>query len=89
MHSSLGQTSRGRLGVTAGLNALPLTDPWFEDPTDKTILLQALNDLVDGISTGTSHTLGEPTQEKESTNIPLQTSSFPFLPFRELSEMRI
>ncbi|KAI0036403.1 cellobiose dehydrogenase [Vararia minispora EC-137] len=32
---SQGITSRGRLGVTASLNAQPIVQPWFQDPIDK------------------------------------------------------
>lgn len=27
-------------------------NPWFEDPTDKTVLLQALHDIVDNLAVG-------------------------------------
>ncbi|OCH89474.1 cellobiose dehydrogenase [Obba rivulosa] len=46
VYLSSGITSRGRIGVTAGLNAVALENPWLTDPIDKTILLQALSDVV-------------------------------------------
>ncbi|KAI0261221.1 cellobiose dehydrogenase [Gloeopeniophorella convolvens] len=47
---SQGVTSRGRLGVTASLNAQPLVNPWFQDPTDKTVLVTAIKNLVSEVS---------------------------------------
>ncbi|KAF8908090.1 hypothetical protein CPB84DRAFT_1674456 [Gymnopilus junonius] len=43
---STGITSRGRIGINAGLTATILENPWFTDPIDKQILLQGLNDIV-------------------------------------------
>ena len=52
LHSSQGITSRGRIGVDAALRGQALTNPWFTDPADKTILVQALKDVVSTMSTG-------------------------------------
>ncbi|KAI0055955.1 cellobiose dehydrogenase [Artomyces pyxidatus] len=57
---SRGITSRGRLGVTASLNALPLVDPWFADPVDKEVLLIALKDIVSDITSVANLTLITP-----------------------------
>ena len=49
MYLSTGITSRGRIGIDASLRAEPIVNPWLVDPVDKTILLQALNDVVSTI----------------------------------------
>jgi len=49
MYLSTGITSRGRIGINAGMTALPLTNPWFTDPNDKATLIQAINDLVSNV----------------------------------------
>lgn len=46
MYLSTGITSRGRVGIDAVLRARPLVNPWFADPVDKTVLIQALKDVV-------------------------------------------
>ncbi|KAG6897590.1 hypothetical protein C0992_013266 [Termitomyces sp. T32_za158] len=43
---STGITSRGRVGIDAAMTARPLVNPWFSDPVDKAVLIQAINDLV-------------------------------------------
>jgi len=43
---SQGITSRGRIGINAALTGLPLVNPWFTDPVDKTTLIQGLNDIL-------------------------------------------
>ncbi|KAJ3487294.1 hypothetical protein NLI96_g3648 [Meripilus lineatus] len=48
--SSTGITSRGRIGIDAALRAQPIVQPWLQDPVDKTILLQALNDVISNIN---------------------------------------
>nr|AAC32197.1 cellobiose dehydrogenase [Trametes cinnabarina] len=50
VYLSEGITSRGRLGVDAALNMKAITTPWLTDPVDKTILLQALHDVVSNIN---------------------------------------
>ncbi|KAJ7489446.1 cellobiose dehydrogenase [Mycena latifolia] len=47
---STGIKSRGRLGINAALNALPLVNPWLVDPVDKSTLIQGLQDIVSGMS---------------------------------------
>ena len=49
MYLSTGITSRGRIGIDAGLRAEPIVNPWLVDPVDKTVLLQALHDVVSDI----------------------------------------
>ncbi|KAF8657601.1 hypothetical protein AX16_002182 [Volvariella volvacea WC 439] len=46
MYLSTGLTSRGRIGIDAALTARPLVGPWFTDPNDKTVLTNAIQDLV-------------------------------------------
>ncbi|KAI0055786.1 cellobiose dehydrogenase [Artomyces pyxidatus] len=57
---SLGITSRGRIGITAGLNGQPIVNPWFQDPIDKVVLVQALKDIVSSISSVPNLTLITP-----------------------------
>lgn len=45
-------SSRGRIGIDAALRAQPIVQPWLVDPVDKTILLQALNDVVSNMNSG-------------------------------------
>ncbi|EIW75667.1 cellobiose dehydrogenase [Coniophora puteana RWD-64-598 SS2] len=47
---SWGITSRGRLGINAGLTGTPLVNPWLVDPVDKAVLVQALEDIVSNVS---------------------------------------
>ncbi|KZP28042.1 hypothetical protein FIBSPDRAFT_1039750 [Athelia psychrophila] len=43
---SQGITSRGRIGINAALTGLPLVNPWFTDPVDKSTLITAIKDLL-------------------------------------------
>ncbi|KAF7377697.1 Cellobiose dehydrogenase [Mycena sanguinolenta] len=47
---SSGIKSRGRLGINAALNALPLVNPWLVDPVDKSTLITGLKDIVSTLS---------------------------------------
>ncbi|VDB95623.1 unnamed protein product [Peniophora sp. CBMAI 1063] len=47
---SQGITSRGRIGITASMNAQPIVQPWFQDPVDQAVLTQAIKNLVGGIA---------------------------------------
>lgn len=51
-YSSTGITSRGRVGIDAALRARPLVNPWFADPTDKTVLVKALKDVISTMDQG-------------------------------------
>ena len=53
-YRSTGITSHGRVGIDAALRAQPLVNPWFQDPNDKPVLVQALKDVVSNINTGAS-----------------------------------
>ncbi|EIN05508.1 cellobiose dehydrogenase [Punctularia strigosozonata HHB-11173 SS5] len=46
VYLSQGITSRGRVGIDAALRGTPLVNPWFTDPIDKQVLIQALNDIA-------------------------------------------
>jgi cellobiose dehydrogenase (acceptor) len=46
VYLSQGITSRGRIGIDASLRGTPLVNPWFTDPIDKQVLIQALNDIA-------------------------------------------
>ncbi|KAF7313791.1 Cellobiose dehydrogenase [Mycena chlorophos] len=49
---STGIQSRGRIGVNAALNAMPLVNPWLNDKTgsDEAALLTGLNNIISTIS---------------------------------------
>ncbi|KAG8909001.1 hypothetical protein FRB99_000104 [Tulasnella sp. 403] len=46
VYLSQGITSRGRIGIDNTIYAKVLTNPWFQDPTDKTVLIQGINSLL-------------------------------------------
>lgn len=50
VYLSTGIQSRGRVGIDAALRASPLVNPWLVDPTDKKVLLQALNDVAASVN---------------------------------------
>ena len=60
MYLSTGIQSRGRIGIDAGLRGTPLVNPWLTDAVDKTVLLQALNDVVSNINSVPGLTLITP-----------------------------
>ncbi|KAM5531153.1 hypothetical protein V8D89_015174 [Ganoderma adspersum] len=60
VYLSQGITSRGRVGIDAALNAKALSNPWLTDPTDKTVLLQALHDVVSNINSISNLTMITP-----------------------------
>jgi cellobiose dehydrogenase (acceptor) len=47
-----GLTSRGRLGLTNNLGIRATVTPYFTDPVDKAVLVQALQDVVDAAKNG-------------------------------------
>ncbi|KAJ7905042.1 cellobiose dehydrogenase [Mycena leptocephala] len=47
---STGIKSRGRLGINAALNAMPLVNPWLVDPVDKSTLIAGLKEIVSTVS---------------------------------------
>jgi cellobiose dehydrogenase (acceptor) len=49
---STGIKSRGRLGINAALNAMPLVNPWLVDPVDKSTLIAGLKEIVSTVSQG-------------------------------------
>ncbi|KAF8066812.1 cellobiose dehydrogenase [Lyophyllum atratum] len=57
---STGITSRGRIGIDAGMTARALVDPWFTDPIDKAVLITGLNDIVSNIKSVPGLTLITP-----------------------------
>ncbi|PIL27426.1 hypothetical protein GSI_10574 [Ganoderma sinense ZZ0214-1] len=60
VYLSQGITSRGRIGIDAALNAKAISNPWLTDPTDKTVLLQALHDVVSNINSISNLTMITP-----------------------------
>ncbi|KAI0051610.1 hypothetical protein FA95DRAFT_1602622 [Auriscalpium vulgare] len=57
---SYGITSRGRIGITPSLNAQPIVNPWFQDPIDKVVLTQGLQDIISSVSSVANLTLITP-----------------------------
>ncbi|KAJ7363784.1 cellobiose dehydrogenase [Mycena albidolilacea] len=45
---STGIKSRGRIGINAALNAMPLVNPWLVDPGDKSALITGLKNIASG-----------------------------------------
>ncbi|KAI0746657.1 cellobiose dehydrogenase [Daedaleopsis nitida] len=60
VYLSQGITSRGRLGIDAGLTGKPIDNPWLTDPVDKVVLLQALNDVVSSMKSVANLTMITP-----------------------------
>ncbi|KAJ6483504.1 hypothetical protein C8R47DRAFT_1217585 [Mycena vitilis] len=46
LYLSTGLTSRGRIGVDANMNAVPLVQPYFTDPVDEATLVTAIKDVI-------------------------------------------
>ncbi|KAJ7732622.1 hypothetical protein B0H14DRAFT_520117 [Mycena olivaceomarginata] len=46
LYLSTGLTSRGRIGVDANLNGVPLVQPYLTDPVDEATLVTAINDVI-------------------------------------------
>ncbi|KAJ7182657.1 cellobiose dehydrogenase [Mycena crocata] len=49
VYLSTGIKSRGRLGINAALNAVPLVNPWLVDAGDRAALIQGLKNVVSTI----------------------------------------
>lgn len=46
VYISNGLTSRGRIGIDKTMYAKILQNPWFQDPTDEVVIIQAINNLL-------------------------------------------
>jgi cellobiose dehydrogenase (acceptor) len=46
VYLSQGLTSRGRIGITTTGSMQALTNPWFQDATDKAVIIQAVQDVI-------------------------------------------
>lgn len=46
VYLSYGITSRGRIGIDAAMKGQALTNPWFQDPIDKTVLIDGLKQII-------------------------------------------
>lgn len=46
---SLGITSRGRIGINSDLKGMPIVQPWFQDPTDKAVLIRGITEAIAGM----------------------------------------
>jgi cellobiose dehydrogenase (acceptor) len=60
---STGITSRGRIGINSDLKGMPIVQPWFQDPTDKSVLIRGITEAIAGMEsncTSTSHHLHHP-----------------------------
>lgn len=60
VYLSTGIQSRGRIGIDAALRGTPLVNPWLVSAEDKTVLLQALHDVVSNIGSVPGLTLITP-----------------------------
>ncbi|EGN94368.1 hypothetical protein SERLA73DRAFT_77778 [Serpula lacrymans var. lacrymans S7.3] len=65
---SQGVTSRGRIGINAALTGIPLVNPWFTDPVDKSTIITALNDLISTVNTVPGLTLITPDNQTTITD---------------------
>ncbi|KAG9000556.1 hypothetical protein FRB94_005345 [Tulasnella sp. JGI-2019a] len=46
VYISSGLTSRGRIGIDNTMYGKIITPPWFQDPTDKAVIITAINNLL-------------------------------------------
>lgn len=68
VYLSTGITSRGRIGIDATMYGDVLTNPWFQDPNDKTVMLTAINDLLSTMNQVPGLTLITPDNTTTITN---------------------
>jgi cellobiose dehydrogenase (acceptor) len=52
VYLSQGITSRGSIGIDSNLHMNTIVNPWFEDPTDQTVLITALQDVITSAKSG-------------------------------------
>lgn len=52
IYLSTGMTSKGRIGIDAAFKGQVLTDPWLTDSHDTAVLVEALNDFLSTVSSG-------------------------------------
>jgi cellobiose dehydrogenase (acceptor) len=52
VYLSQGITSRGSIGIDSNLHMNTIVNPWFEDPTDQTVLITALQDVINSATSG-------------------------------------
>jgi cellobiose dehydrogenase (acceptor) len=52
IYLSQGLTSRGRLGLDTNMIVRLLQLPWLQDPVDKAVLVEAIQDIVDASKSG-------------------------------------
>ncbi|KAG7094173.1 substrate-specific activator of APC-dependent proteolysis [Marasmius oreades] len=71
---STGITSRGRIGIDAAVQPRVLTNPWFEDPVDKAVLIQGLKDIVSNIKSVPGMTMITPDNQ---TTIDAYVNNYP------------
>lgn len=60
MYLSHGITSRGRIGIDNTLYGKVLTNPWFQDPVDKAVLITGINNLLSTMSSVSGLTMITP-----------------------------
>lgn len=60
VYLSHGITSRGRIGIDNTLYGKVLTNPWFQDPVDKAVLITGINNLLSTMSSVSGLTMITP-----------------------------
>lgn len=46
LYLSTGLTSRGQIGITPGYTAQPIVEPYWQDPVDKEVMMEAIADVL-------------------------------------------
>lgn len=46
VYVSTGLSSRGRIGIDPTMYGKIISNPWFQDPNDKVVIIQAINNLL-------------------------------------------
>ncbi|KZV90569.1 cellobiose dehydrogenase [Exidia glandulosa HHB12029] len=68
VYLSYGITSRGRIGIDAAMKGQALVNPWFQDPVDKTVLLDGLNQIINSAKQVSNLTLVTPDKDTALTD---------------------
>ncbi|KAG9018158.1 hypothetical protein FRB90_012066 [Tulasnella sp. 427] len=68
VYLSHGITSRGRIGVDSTMYGKVITNPWFQDPVDKAVLITGINNLLSTMSSVSGLTMITPDNTTTITN---------------------
>jgi cellobiose dehydrogenase (acceptor) len=66
VYLSQGITSRGRIGLTSTGSMQTVTTPWFTDPIDQTVIINALTDVINESKSDPKVTLLQPDLSAQS-----------------------